>query len=260
MEAKPIPSKHSKHVLRYLEQEYIPRFSIPEIVICDNGLEFKNNILEPYLMSLGIDVHHSTPHHPQTNVKIERFHKPLKEKLVNARSANWEKCLGPALWAHRVSQSVVTGFTPYFLTYGMHPVVPKKMLFSHKEGSGPQWIGEHLDELSLAFKDAARNTEDSRFYNTRRLQQKANAGLIEIGDHVCVLAHDRNTMDPKWDHRYVVMRLRGPVVMVLGPRKQPSDSEPQCNSVGGPTNGLGGTKPSNFCSAIEENQGTVVGC
>ena len=34
---------------------------------------------------------------------------------------------------------------------------------------------------------------------------------------MCVLAHDRTTMDPKRDHGYVVTQIRGPVVTV-GPR------------------------------------------
>ena len=113
-EAKPIPSKNAKHIIRYLEQEYIPRYGAPEVLICDNGREFKNHIVVPYLEALGTEVRHSSPYHPQTNSKIERFHRTIKEmirKLVNSRAGAWEDCLGPALWAHRVSCSVVTGYT-----------------------------------------------------------------------------------------------------------------------------------------------------
>ena len=60
---------------------------------------------------------HSTPFHPQTNGKIERFHRTFKGILrtfINARPNEWEDHIGPTLWAHRVSTSTVTGYTPFF--------------------------------------------------------------------------------------------------------------------------------------------------
>ena len=219
-EAKPIPSKSAKHVIRYLEQEYIPWYGSPEVLICDNGKEFKNNIFVPYLEALGTDIRHSTPYHPQSNTKIERFHRTIKNmirKLVNSRAGDWERCLGPALWAHRTSCSVVTGYTPYFLTYGRHPIVPKQKLLSRQANSGPELLAERLDELSLAFKEAARRTAESRVYNMQRLQRQANAKELHLGDHVCLRAHDRAGLDARWDHGYVIVRIRGPIITVIGP-------------------------------------------
>ena len=74
-------------------------------------------------------------------------------KLVNAKAGEWEQCLGDALWAHRVSHSVVTGYTPNFLTYGRHPITPKLQLLSRMLGSGPMLLAERLDTLSLAFQE-----------------------------------------------------------------------------------------------------------
>ena len=220
-EAKPVPSKSAKHVLRYLGQEYVPRYGAPEVLICDNGLEFKNNTVVPYFEALGTEVRHSSPYHPQTDSKIERFHRTIKEmvhKLVNAKAGEWEQCLGAALWAHRVRHSVVTGYTPYFLTYARHPITPKQQLLNRRLGSGPTLLAKRLDTLSLAFQEAAHHTEDSHHYNMVRLQQKANAGELSLGDHVCVLLQGRTGMDPKCDHGFVVAQIRGQVVTVVGPR------------------------------------------
>ena len=219
-EAKPIPGKSAKYVLKYLEQEYVPRHGAPEVLICDNGKEFKNHLVVPYLQALGTDVRHANPYHPQSNSKVERFHKTLKaliRKLVNSKASQWENCLGPALWAHRVSTSVVTGYSPYF---GRHPITPKQKLLSRPTGTGPELLAERLDELSAAFKEAARNTEESRVYNMARLQKRANAGELAVGDHVCVYANDRSSLDARWDHGYVVTRIRGPVITVIGPQNR----------------------------------------
>ena len=42
-------------------------------------------------------------------------------------------------------------------------------------------------------------------------------GNLTIGDHVCIRAHDKANMDARWDHGYVVSRIRGPVITVIGP-------------------------------------------
>ena len=45
------------------------------------------------------------PYYPETNTKIERFHRTIKilRKLVNNHANDWEDKLGQALWAHKVS-------------------------------------------------------------------------------------------------------------------------------------------------------------
>ena len=189
----------------------------------DRGLEFHNKLVIGYLKALGVDVRHTTPYHPQTNGKVERFHKTLKDilrKLVNTQGNQWEDKLGSALWAHRVSVSSVTGYSPYYLTFGRKPPVPWEKLLPRIKGSQEDIIGIKMDELSEAFKTAARRTEESRRYNQERLQKRANAGEIKIGDSVVVLAQERSPLDPKWDYGYTVTRIRDNVITVIGPKKK----------------------------------------
>ena len=49
----------------------------PIIIQTDNGLEFKNKLLENYLKNEGIKHIYSRPHHPQTNGCLERYHREL---------------------------------------------------------------------------------------------------------------------------------------------------------------------------------------
>ena len=225
VEVKPLANKTAENVQRYLASEYIPRYGAPEVIITDQGLEFKNRLVEGYLRALGVDVRHSSPFHPQTNGKVERFHRTFKAILrtfVNARPGEWEDHLGATLWAHRVSTSVVTGFTPYFLTYGRRPNLPFSRIFPAPEGVEEEILGTRLLELCAAFKQAAQRTEESRRYNRERLEKQARAGDLKIGDCVVVLANESRPLDPKWDHGYTVAYLRGSVVTVIhsGGRKR----------------------------------------
>ena len=219
VEVQPLPSKEAKHVLRYLHLNYFPRYGVPEICIHDNGRELKNNSVDPYLRSLGCEVRTTTPYSPSTNGKLERQHRTLKNtlrKLANTALGSWEACLGPALWAHRLSRSSVTGYSPFFLQYGRHPRCPKQKLLRRQLGSGPAILADRLDELSRAFKAAAQNTEESRKYNNKRRAGMVNCEPLKVGDHICILARQRGRLDPFRDHGYVVTRVRGSVIFAVG--------------------------------------------
>jgi transposase InsO family protein len=63
------------------------RFGLPASLLSDNGAVFTGRsrrgkvLLELELERLGIQVKHSTPYHPQTCGKVERFHQTLKRFL-----------------------------------------------------------------------------------------------------------------------------------------------------------------------------------
>lgn len=64
-------------------------YGMPERITCDNGTPWGTgghgtlSRLEAWLIRLGIRVSHSTPYHPQTQGKAERFHRTLKRELIN---------------------------------------------------------------------------------------------------------------------------------------------------------------------------------
>ncbi len=89
--------------------------------------------------------------------------------------------------------------------------MPFTMLLS-EHGTNP--FGNQLDDLTLALQHALRATEESRRYNRERLQRKANAGHIEVGDTVIVKAEVRDPLTSRWDTQYEVIRVSGPVVKV----------------------------------------------
>src|SRR5438067_854095 len=61
---------------------------LPESLLTDNGAVFTANsrrgkvVLESALERLGVQAKHSTPYHPQTCGKVERFHQSLKRFLT----------------------------------------------------------------------------------------------------------------------------------------------------------------------------------
>ena len=92
-----------------------------------NGTEFKNNLMDQVLKQLGIEWLFSAPYHPQSNGKLEVFHKYLKptlKKLCEKDPSNWYQYLNQVLASYRVTPNFATVETPFFLVYGRNPIYP----------------------------------------------------------------------------------------------------------------------------------------
>lgn len=79
-------TEDEKSVRRGLEEAFV-NYGLPKEMTMDNGSPWRGSQrhlskLTVWLMRLGIIVRHSTPNHPQTQGKLERFHRSLKEEVL----------------------------------------------------------------------------------------------------------------------------------------------------------------------------------
>ena len=214
VEAFPLPNKSNESVWNAWATQFVPRHGVPELLITDNGQEFCAKAWVDYLKKLGVIHHRTSPVHPLSNGRVERFNRTLKEmlaKTVNNYTPNWENKLGDCLAAYRNSVSSVTGYTPFFLLYGRRGRLPLTRLLTVKRDN---YFGNRLDDLAIALKVARQATTDSRRYNRERLARRANCDDVKVGDTVVVKAEERVTLTSRWDPMWEVTRVRGPVVWI----------------------------------------------
>ncbi len=209
-EAYPIAHRTGEAVVEKMVSDYIPRHGVPAIVIHDRGTEFCNATVGNYLEALGVDVRRTTPYHPQTNGKLERWHRTLKDilrKLLNNNIAAWEDQLGPALLAYRQSVSETTGYSPFYLTYGRRAKYP-----ANRAPEGRTVLGRRLEQMTDALHQASLNTQRSKDRFMEKASRTANAAPLKVGDRVLPKAHERAPFDSKWDLPKEVTKIRGNVV------------------------------------------------
>ena len=80
-EAFPIPDKTAGTIVSTFINEYLPVPMCPQYILLDNRIEFKNSLMDQVLQQLGIDRIFSVPYYPQSNGKLEVFHKYLQPML-----------------------------------------------------------------------------------------------------------------------------------------------------------------------------------
>ena len=62
-----LKTKKAEEVAKWIYNNIICRYSMTDIHIMDNGLEFANNFSKEMYKKLGVNLRLTTPYHPQAN-------------------------------------------------------------------------------------------------------------------------------------------------------------------------------------------------
>ena len=183
--------RYKGHFLCYTEdmESGINRVSIAKTIhIPDNGTEFKNQIFDKVTKDLGIERIFSAPYHPQSNGKLETFHKFLKptlKKMCADVQDNWDDYVEQVLGTYRGVPNLTTGESPFFLVYGrdgnqpVHQLLQPLTRFLGDPDSGLLCLDQHRLSLSIAKK----YLDDHRFLTAEKTTDRAEPGF-KVGDRV----------------------------------------------------------------------------
>lgn len=110
-------------VVDLVESRWFSIFGVPETIVMDNGKQFVGkefrNLANKYSVK---NLWFNTPYHPQNN-PTERVNKVIGNVLrcyIKDNHRLWDKDIHLVEVALNTSISEVTGYTPFFLTFGRH--------------------------------------------------------------------------------------------------------------------------------------------
>ena len=116
----PIRSSKSKKVIEELIK-FFTKFGLPKVLQSDCGSNFTSKLFAEHMHDLGIQHITSTPYHPESQGKIERFHQTMKsmiKKYCMESGSDWDKELPYLLFAFRSAPSESLGYSPFQLIFG----------------------------------------------------------------------------------------------------------------------------------------------
>ena len=126
MEARALASDNAKAIASFFIEQVIFRYGTVGMIVTDNG-----SLLEGEFSQLvkKYNIHHIriSPYNSQANGVVERGHFILREALVKMCAGNmtkWPSLLPAAVYANRITVRRATGFSPYYLLHGTHPLLP----------------------------------------------------------------------------------------------------------------------------------------
>ena len=179
-EAFPIPNKSTDTIVTTLINHYLPVHMCPRYILSDNGTEFKNNLMDQVLQQLGIDRIFSAPYHPQSNGKLEVFHKYLKptlKKLCEKDPTNWDMYINQVLASYRITPNLATAESPFFWSMAGTPIchfTNYLELMQHFLGD-PDSGKLHLETHRLALVIAKKTLDENTFSATQKTVLRDNS-------------------------------------------------------------------------------------
>ena len=110
----------------FIFQDILCRWGALEELVTDNGAPY---IAAANILAERYGIHHIrvSGYNSQANGIVESKHFDVREaimKTCEGKTSAWRQVLHQVLWAERVTICRSTGFSPYYMAHGVHPLLP----------------------------------------------------------------------------------------------------------------------------------------
>ena len=199
-------------------------------LLTDNGEEFLSNGFRAFLMRQNIAHLHTTPYHPQTNGRLEKFNDTLTTILARFTAPDqqqlWDKYLPDALLAYRSHHSQSLGASPFYLLYGCQPRLPHDTIYgTFARVPTPAELTElhrrrrlHVQNLERFRAEASTRALGHLEREAARRDETYGERGIGIGDLVKRRAVRASKLHPQWDGPFIVHDMTDKNVYQLATR------------------------------------------
>lgn len=126
VEVKPLAKITKKNNHDFTWRSIFYWFGIPQVIINDNGKQFKNTWYREFYAEFGIKNHFSSPAHPQANSQVEVTNRTLLgiiNKRLDSSKGLWPEELLRVLWGYRTMMRTPIGEMPFSLAFGTKVVI-----------------------------------------------------------------------------------------------------------------------------------------
>ena len=221
-EAFPLRNKSALSVAEVILNEIIPRHSCPQIMISDRGTEFVNAVIGYIIEKMRIAHIKTSPYHPQSNGKTERFHRYMNDSLAkysHKEPNDWDKYIPAMLMAYRTITNETTEKSPFLIIHGRDPVLPIDTLLQPQlRYMGDDYVPTMLQRVHNVYIDAKQNIRSSQDRNQELANKRAKLETFEAGDAVYYLdlSYSQNAphckkLQSKWKPFYRIVKRTSPV-------------------------------------------------
>ncbi|XP_058750755.1 uncharacterized protein LOC131623749 [Vicia villosa] len=218
-------------VVKFIKNQIICRYGIPNKIITDNGSNLNNNMMRELCESFKIEHHNSSPYRPKMNGAVEAANKNVKkilQKMV-VTYKDWHEMLPFALHGYRTSVRTSTGATPFSLVYGMEAVLPVEVeipsmrVLMEAKLTEAEWCQNRFDQLNLIEEKRLTALCHGQLYQKRlkkAFDKKVKPREFREGDLVLkkVLSFQpdpRGKWAPNYEGPYVVKKAFSGGAMIL---------------------------------------------
>jgi hypothetical protein len=125
--AMPTFENTGKTVVLFIFNHIIAWFGVPQAIVTDHVIHFRNFMMSELTEKLGLCHENSTPYYPQANVQVEAINKVLitmLRRMIGIHKTSWHTMLFSSLWVYRTSVKSATEFRPFQFVYNLEAILP----------------------------------------------------------------------------------------------------------------------------------------
>lgn len=185
----PLKKFSSTNIIDFLERQIFHHYGVPEIVMSDNGSQFKANDFNKFLEKYGIHHTYTALYSPQSNAS-ERVNRSIIcaiRAYIKKDHRDWDANLSQISCALRNSYHHSIGLSPYHALYGYDMIThgsSYKLLKSIKSLSESSIVLSRDDQLSILRDQISENLRKAYETNVRTYNLRARTVTFSIGQIV----------------------------------------------------------------------------
>ena len=210
----PLKTKTAEEVVKaYMDHIYC-KFGGSIKILTDNGTEFKNKLFKEVVNKLGTEFSvHSPPYRPQSNGKIEGFHRFLKtciSKHINY-GLGWDELTPMATACYNFFPNCSARESAFFVMFGRDPINKLNMLLHaarryFHDGNGLP----NLEALKNIYQVVAQQLLNSRErYVKKHHNQQRSESPVQAGDLILIKDNTAKSFEPLYKGNYRVVKVHG---------------------------------------------------
>lgn len=216
-QAFPTRDQKAETTAKMLLREWFLKYGVPQRLHSDQGRNFESAVIAELCKLYGVKKTRTTPHHPQGNPQCERFNRTLHDLLKSLppeKKRKWPEHLSELVYAYNVTPHSSTGYSPYYLLFGVQPHLPVDALLGQEPITDDKldWLKVHQERLRDAHVRAKEYAERKAVERAIQHEEKVYCPTVEIGQHV-YLRHrppGRNKIQDAWSSTvYRVVEVQG---------------------------------------------------
>uniref|UniRef100_A0A3B3RLD9 Gypsy retrotransposon integrase-like protein 1 n=1 Tax=Paramormyrops kingsleyae TaxID=1676925 RepID=A0A3B3RLD9_9TELE len=186
-------------------KEWFLRYGVPERLHSDQGRNFESAVIAELCKLYGVKKTRTTPHHPQGNPQCERFNRTLHDllrTLPSEKKRRWPEHLPELVYAYNATPHSTTGYSPYYLLFGVQPHLPIDALLGQEQvmDDGSDWLAVHQERLQSAHARAREYAERKATERVAQQRERVYCPPVEVGQLVYLRYRPpgRNKIQDAW--------------------------------------------------------------
>lgn len=213
-----LPEATASNIVKFIYEEIVLKFGCPAELITDRGSNFMSKVLQQYTSLIRTKHGFTSAFHPRSNAKCERFNQTFKNMLIKYSHGSvntWDNYIDKAIFACRIRKHETTGYSPFYLTYGIDPQIPGdagRPFINELTEEDPEALATdsmtHLKKLREARGTAIEEMKKQALYDKARWDKAMGTRLTQVftvGDYVLLRHESKRGLEYNWMGPYRVL-------------------------------------------------------